>query len=218
MMTFGVGKADRRSVLTSCAGILAAAVGWNVCAPVVALGASISLEWRPAAQSVSVGDSVNIALYAVSSEPTTLYLSSIQAVFRWDPSHLTLLGRDDTGRPPLWVYGFITDPYGLNESPVPADGDGLYVATASLGHSVGVTSAGTLLTTFLFRAIAPASQTLVSILPSGGRPAGESFVADDDGYRVTGALGEAAVTVVPEPGTLWLIGVVLMALGRRRYA
>jgi len=213
--TCAIGKTDRRKAVASFAGTLVAVVGWGVSAPLAAAG-SINLEWRPAAQTVWVGNPVNIALYAVSSEPTTLHFSSIQAIFRWDPRCLALLGRNDTGRPPLWMYGFIADPYGLNESAIPADGDGLYIATASLGESVGVTSAGTLLTTFLFRAVAPSSQTTVSIVPCGGSPVGESFIADEDGYRVTGVLGEVAVTVLPEPGTVCLIGVMLAARWHRR--
>jgi hypothetical protein len=210
------GKAIGESRVSWFVVVLAIILGLGAPVP-IAVGGYISLEWRPPTQTVSVGDPVNIALYAVSSEPTSLRFSSLQAIFNWDPSRLMLLGRDDTGRPSLWMYGFLADPYGLNEAAVPADGDGLYVAIASLGHSVTVTSTGTLLTTFLFKAVAPASQTTLSIVPSGGSPTGESFVTDEDGYRVTGGLGEATVTILPEPATLGLLAASVVAWRRRRY-
>jgi len=104
----------------------------------------------------------------------------------------------------------------------PQDGDGYYRAFAYLGYPIEITTAGYLLTTFRFAAVAPTDATLVDIPPAGGDPPPlETVVWGGPGANtnVTGTLGEAWVTVlVPEPGGLGLIALAGGALWRRRRA
>ena len=179
---------------------------------------TISFEWRPSADTVNVGDTVDLGLYLVADSGGPGLFSSFDMIFEWDASHLLMLDRDDTGMPPLWIYGFLADPYGLNEADPPLDGDGLFAATAYPGQPISVSPSGTLITTFRLQALTPTPSTMLSIVPSGGTPVGETFIADQDGYRVTGTLGSASVTIVPEPGAagLFLVG-SLIWLGSPRW-
>lgn len=179
---------------------------------------AIDLEWRPAAQTVAVGSSVEIGLYAVAEEDQQLF-RALDMVFVWDPLYLDFDGVDGAGAASLLYSGFPTgDSYGLNEIVPPADGDGYYRAWAHLGAPITVTTAGVLLTTFEFTALELTPGTLVEIPASGGSPALETTVWGGPGANqdVTGSLGGAVVEIIiPEPGSLAL-GVVGLVLMRRR--
>lgn len=157
----------------------------------------INLEWRPTQQTVFVGDSVDIGLYAVVDEGQQL-LRGVDMVFTWDPAYLGLLGLDQTGAVDLQSSEFpADDPYNLNEVVPPQDGDGYYRAWSSLGESVEVTPEGVLLTTFQFEALTVTSETFVVIEVSGGDPLElETKVigGSQPGMIVAGTLGDAAVT------------------------
>jgi hypothetical protein len=173
---------------------LTARVGWADEVP-------INLEWRPATQTVYVGDTVEIGLYAVAAYDDQLF-RALDMVFTWDPDHLELLGVDDTGAVDLLYSGLpADDPYNLNETVPPEDGDGYYRAWANLGEPVVVTTAGVLLTTFQFTALSPACETVVDIPPSGGDPLLETTVWGGPGANtnVTGTLGDAEIEMLCMP-------------------
>jgi len=196
-------------------GVSAVTGAWGL-SPVVA---NIGLEWRPSAQTVNVNDPVNIGLYAVSDSSADQLLSAADVIFSWDPVFLDLLGNDNTGGAPLLVSGFpAVEPYNLNESVPPQDGDGFYLAYAFLGSPVAATPAGTLLTTFQFLALAETPGTDVVVEQTGGSPQGHTAVYDGTvpALEVTGALGSATVTIVPEPSTLTCLALSLLAVIRRR--
>jgi len=179
----------------------------------------INLEWRPASQMVWVGDMVNVGLYAVVDQGTQLF-RALDMVFTWEPDYLGLLGLDDTGD--LWSSGFPTyGDHGLNETDPPQDGDGYYRAFAQAGEPIEITTAGFLLTTFVFSAVAPTPETLVDIPPSGGTPPPlETTVWGGPGANtdVTGTLGDAWVQIlIPEPATATLLAVAGLMLLRRRF-
>ncbi len=156
----------------------------------------INLEFRPANQVVSVGDPVNVGLYAVSDSDSDQPLLSVQVIFSWDVNFLQLLGLDQTGAVGLAGSFFPAgDPFGLNEEIPPQDGDGLYIAFAPPGSPVAATPAGTLLTTFQFLALDETAGTPVDILASGGDPAGQTVVSDSTG-DVTGTLSGAIVEIL----------------------
>jgi len=184
------------------------------------VAASINLEWRPNAQTVNVGDAADLGLYAVSDSGADQLLSAADVIFTWDSAFLDLLGNDNTGGAPLLVSGFPTvDPYSLNEAVPPQDGDGFYLAYAFLGMPVAATPAGTLLTTFQFQAVGQTPATDVFVAATGGSPEGHTAVYDGTtpALEVTGTLGSASVTIVPEPSTLaWLALGGLGAIRRRR--
>ena len=78
-----------------------------------------------------LGHPLRVGLYAVSDDdPNSIKsIASLDAIIMWDPSRLQLLGHINPGTP-AWVFSgfFIPDPYGLNESSPPQDGDGIYTA------------------------------------------------------------------------------------------
>jgi hypothetical protein len=160
--------------------------------------AAINLEMRPLNQTVVRGDPVRVALYAVSDSGTNQLMSAADVILGWDPDVLRLTGLDHTGATPLLVSAFPTiDPYALNETVPPQDGDGFYLAYARGGQPVAATPAGTLLVTFVFDSIAAAPETEVAVLPSAGTPTGHSAVYDGavPGLIVTGTLGHSLVEV-----------------------
>jgi hypothetical protein len=101
----------------------------------------------------------------------------------------------------------------------------MWIGLAPLGqaNAVAATPSGTLLTTFLFQALAPtAPTTLINLVPSGGNPIGTTTVFDGTipNTDVTGTLTGAMVQILPIPGPSALAGLGLgglfMARRRRR--
>lgn len=181
--------------------------------------ASINLEWRPSAQTVVVGGTVNVGFYAVSDSGSDQLLSAVDAIFAWDPAFLQLLGVNNTGAEPLLFSGFaVNDFSNLNEIVPPQDGDGFYQAFAFLGTPVAATPAGTLLTTFQFQALSETPSTPISVLASGGSPVGNTVVFDGvtPNTPVTGTLGGATVAIIPEPASLMLVLLGGLAILRPR--
>jgi hypothetical protein len=181
--------------------------------------ASINLDLRPLAQTVNLGDAVDVGLFAVSDSGVNQLMSAADVILGWNPTFLSLLGNDNTDAVPLLVSGFpATDPYGLNETVPPQDGDGLYLAYAFGGQPVAATPTGTLLTTFRFQTLVLTAETDVRVLPHAGSPVGSTVVYDGTtpGLYVTGSLGSAAVTIVPEPTTFIALAVGVLAIVRRR--
>ncbi len=168
-----------------------------MCSAVPAL-ANINLEFRPPSQTVSIGDTVNVGLYADSDDENDQSSAIVQVILSWNPNFLQLLGIDGTGAVPLLSSGFPTsDPFNLNEVSPPQDGDGLYLAFAPLGNPVAATPEGVLLTTFQFLALADTTQAPVDILESGGDPEGETIVFDGTvpNLDVTGTLTGGVVEI-----------------------
>lgn len=182
--------------------------------------AEINLEFRPLGQTVSIGATVQIGLFAVSDTPAPQSFSAVQTVVAWDPAYLGLLGVDDTGGVGWLSSGFPTpEPYGLNESNPPGDGDGIWLALNSPGSPNVATAAGTLLTTFEFEALAETPSTDVLVLSGGGSPNVNTAVFDAviPNFNILGEIGEAAkVTIVPEPATVGLAVLGLAVMMRRR--
>ena len=180
----------------------------------------INLEWRPAAQTVEVGDTVDVGLYAVVGPGEHQYFRALDMVFTWDTTYLDLLGLDATGAVDLLSSDFPYPDtlYNINEADPPQDGDGYYQAFAPLGPGVDVYDAGVLLTTFQFEALAESLGTLVDIPAYGGDPELETTVWGGGGANRdrTGTLGDAWIEIVPEPATLTLFGLGALTLLRRR--
>ena len=127
-----------------------------------ALG-EIDLEWRPHKQSVGVGDTVDISLYAISDSDKDQLLAAVRVIVKWDSSVLRLIGVDDTGAPEWAFSGFPLDAFYINEEVPPQDGNGLYEGWGSLGKTVTATPEGTLMTTFQFEALKVIPRTKLSI-------------------------------------------------------
>ena len=180
--------------------------------------ASIVLEFRPPSQTVLVGSTVNLGLYAVWDGQPHDSFAAVDAIVDWTPTYLKMLNVSNAGAVPLLSSGFpANDPYDLNEVVPPQDGDALYQALANFGSPVTATSGGVLLTTLRFTALAQTPQTPVDFLLSGGSPVGYTRVYDGlmPNLDITGGLHGATVTIIPEPASGLLMLAALVMLSRR---
>lgn len=180
----------------------------------------VNLELRAPFQTVNVGQPVNIGIYAVSSVPGPVDLSGIQMVFSWNPIFLQLNGFTNVGGAwPAGIAGWFPGG-GLNEASPPADGNGYFVNLGSTGVPATATSAGILISTLQFTALAATPLTPVDILGSGGSPAVSTKVGGfgtTQGQDITGTLSNAGVEIlIPAPATGGLLAIGLLAMGRRR--
>jgi len=182
-----------------------------------AVAGPISLEWRPADQTVMVGSTVNVGLYAVSDDAVDDVISVMDVILEWDPAFLSLLGVNNNG-PYTWLSsGFPpAAPGGLN--PDHSDGDALYTARSQFPPAAPgmATPAGLLVTTVQFTALAQTPGTLV-IIPEDHPDGAETIVVSEiPGLDVHSSLGSATIRIIPEPGTFSLALLSTAALLRRR--
>jgi hypothetical protein len=174
--------------------------------PIAAGAAQINLEWRSLSQTVLPGQTAPVGLYAVASGASSVGFSSAQLVIDWNPAYVQLLNNSSVGAVDLMGSSFLPgDSFGLNESNPPTDGDGMWVGMVMFGQERFATSAGTLLTTLNFRALAPtgAGGTLINMLtdstvhPKPARPAALSKVINLQSESVLGSLGGPAGDCYP---------------------
>ncbi len=180
-----------------------------------ASGGTINLEWRPAAQSVLVGETINIGLYAVSDDGVDDEISVMDVVLEWDQSLMSLQGLDNNG-----PYGWLSSSFpataigGLN--PDHTDGDATYTARSQfLPPSAFATPDGLLVTTVQFLALAETPGTMLTIPESKGL-AETAVIGDIPGFDVHGTLGSALVTITPEPTSMMLLLAGATMMIRRR--
>jgi hypothetical protein len=181
--------------------------------------AAINLELRPSFQIANVGDTVSFGLYAVADGGVPQDLAAVQVVLGWNPTYLQMMSNSKAGAVTLLTSAFTSpDPYGLNESILPQDGNALYVGFAGLGAPVTATPAGVLLTTLRFEALMQVAFTPVDLHVSGGDPLGFTTVFDGavPNLSVTGSLSGGGVQIVPGPGALGTLGVGLAGVCLRR--
>lgn len=190
-------------------------------AAILAAQAQASVDVTLSAETpvAQVGQTVGVRVQLSSAGPSAI--AAAQVIFAWDPAELRLLGLSNAGAASLLTSGLPSpDPYGLNEAPIPSDGNGLYLAFARLGHALGVSEEGesVLLTTLLFETLTPTTDAEVTILASAGSPPGHTAVFD--GARpntdVTGTFAGASLTVIPAPAApLALLGAGVILFSRR---
>ena len=208
----GKNRTSRRRALAALAAVVLAAP--------TARG-NIDLCLRPDSAIVPVNGTIALGLYAVADGVADQHFRAVDVVFSWEADVLRLQGVDNSGAAALLYSGLpTTDPYHLNESVPPQDGDGFYNAWTSLTQPVAATLDGTLLTTFWFEALAPTSAANVLLATSGGSPIGYTQVFDPDipNLSVLGTLCGATLVITPEPGTLAVLAIGAMAVLRKRSA
>lgn len=185
---------------------------------VAAEAGTISLEWRPATQTVPVGSTVSVGLYAVSDDVNDVPISVMDVILQWDASYLSLTGNNDSDNPYAWLasdFPAIGDS-GLNGTF--SDGDAFYNAQSQLGNPALATPAGLLVTKMEFLALAETPGTTLSIPETLG--GADTVVIDGiPGLDVHNALGSATIEIVPEPTTLCglLVSVGAVMMRRRRH-
>jgi hypothetical protein len=164
--------------------------------------ALINLEWRPATQTVLVGETVEIGLYAVSDDGSEQTTTAMDVILDWNPDALELVGVINNGPYPWLFSGFTDDSTldGLNDTFL--DGDALYSAFGQLGDPAVVTAEGLLVTTFEYVALAESPATTITIPEERGFfTRSRIFDGDVPGLEVQGSFGSTTITIVGElPG------------------
>ena len=173
--------------------------------------AKLNLVLAQPETNIRVGETFEIPLMvAAATEPQRYVVADI--VFAWNPEHLQFLGISHEGSHPLIWTSFsglpycqpgqstgCGDYYGLNELPIPQDGNGLYFGYNILG-SMFIVSDPVQIVRFKFKALAPVSATEVQLLPEYTvNHTAETIVYGGNipGLGVTGTLTNALVTIVP---------------------
>ncbi|MFQ5413966.1 MAG: PEP-CTERM sorting domain-containing protein [Phycisphaerae bacterium] len=181
--------------------------------------ANVDLGFDPTPQTVGVGDIVEIGLMAISDDDFFQSIGAMEVILNWDTDVLRLIDHVDNG-PYEWLMSSFPDDGvfdGLNDTFL--DGDALYRALAQFAPAPPAFAPpqGLLVTTLRFEAIAPSPLTDIVIPPTAGFFT-ETIVLDGfiPGLNVTGELGSAQITVVPEPATLTLLAIASVAVIRRR--
>ncbi len=157
------------------------------------LDGAVNLALSPQPPSVAVGETVSVALLAISDSAVNQAFTAMDVILTWDPEALSLLGATNDG-PVFWpLSGFMPDSQldGLNDSF--ADGDAVY--TVASFTPVNATPAGLKVTTFRFEALGGVTQTELGIVGSRGqRPTTTKvFAAGQVDKNVVGSLGRATV-------------------------
>ncbi len=183
--------------------------------------ADVDLGFMPEDQTVNVGDTVDIQLIAYSDDDTLQSIGAMGVILNWDPNVLELVGNiDDEEAPYEWLSsGFPDDSVfdGLNETW--EDGDAMYQALAQFAPDPPAFASpqGLHVTLFRFTALAPADLTTITIPDAMGQySVTRVFHGFKPGLEVTGELGVAELTIVPEPVSLALLALGSVALLRRR--
>jgi hypothetical protein len=161
---------------------------------------------------IRVGDTFEIPLMVMAQDEPQRYVVA-DVVFSWNPEHLQFLGISHVGSHPLIWTSFsglpycqpgqttgCGDYYGLNELPIPQDGNGLYFGYNILG-SMFIVSDPVQIVRFKFKALAPVSATEVQLLPEYTvNHTAKTIVYGGNipGLGVTGTLTNAVVTIVPQ--------------------
>lgn len=165
--------------------------------------ANINLELRVSSSTVSVGDTVEVGLYTVSDDETNQTFSAIDVILNWDPSVLRLENKIDNGFG--WTLASFPCDGCLDKlnfdcccqqtlcdpaySGLPAnDGVALFQAWQLGVPFPAATPEGTLITSFVFTAIARATTTEIRILDIAGETSATK-VLNGPAENLTGTLG-----------------------------
>ncbi len=129
----------------------------------------VDLSLNPESSKSSVGELVLIKLSAIAQNDPGAAIAAVDAILDWDPVYLELVGVDDTNDAYPWlVSGFLLDPDGINDDRF--DGDAIYTALSQTATPAAIPdSPGWVLTTVVFRALAPTNTTSVSLVGALGK-------------------------------------------------
>ncbi len=157
------------------------------------------LMLAPQPRSITLGTTFDILLIATATRPdgAVQSIAAIDAVVRWDPLVMELVGVVDNG-PYGWAQsGFPDDSAldGLNDTFL--DGDAKYTALAGLADPAMAPPSGLLVTTLRFVAHATDEATGIWLEPAWGPYSRtQVFGGDAPNHIVTGDLCDAGIAVV----------------------
>lgn len=121
----------------------------------------VNLEFRPTSQTVAVGATVFVGVYAVPADGLDQSVGLVGVGLTWDSTALTLVGHDEVGAVSWATAGFPSVGGGVNDSLL--DGEAYFQAVIAFGGlPVTATPAGILVTTLQFTAL-PSSSGLTAI-------------------------------------------------------
>lgn len=177
-----------------------------------ALAIPINMALRIPADPVLIGETVNVELWLVATNPPGEDWNLVELLLLWDPTFLDLQGFTDAQPLTSNFFGG-SDPEG--------PGSALWGAQTGLNPLFAPTFPGMHVTTFQFEALAETSpdKTMVSL----SNQTGQTYVVKlgGSGFEdVTGTLGQDNVEIqLPEPATatMLLVGLAgVMKLRKRR--
>ena len=166
----------------------------------------VDLALTPGSQIVTIGDTVEVQLFALASGTQNIDFAAIDALLDYDPNFLLLTGVDDTNATENWfASSFLPDPDGINNSI--ADGDAIYTALSAPGIPAVAPPAGTLVTTLQFVALQETLGTPVSFLPAMGVFGSTAVYSyHQAGVELTGDINSVAMVRVIAPPTQFCLG------------
>lgn len=194
--------------------------------------ADINLQWRPANQTVVVGDLVDMGLFAVSDDGTDQPLGFVIVVLGWDPSPLELVGVLPELDEYSWLRSFFPDDRDLdainNDCSVDSfcdpftgalfnDGTAYYEAWRAFPPAAPpiATPAGSLVTTFRFKALRSGFANIRFIPQAGKTTITRVLSASDAAVEITGTLGPDAqifIGTCTDPATIEAEGARYLAV------
>lgn len=172
--------------------------------------AKLNLVLEQPEVNIQVGDTFEVPLMVSAATTPQRYIVA-DIVFGWNPEHLQFVGISHEGSHPLIWRNYSGLPYcppgqtngcgdfyGINELPIPADGNGLYYGYGIIGSNFVITEPVQIVK-FIFKALAPVSATEIRLLPEYTAYYTAITViygSSVPGMNVTGTTTNAVVTVV----------------------
>ncbi|MEK6675877.1 MAG: hypothetical protein AABZ47_09520 [Planctomycetota bacterium] len=187
--------------------------------------AAVELEWRPPAQGTSIGEVVELGLFASSDSQPNENFSALSVILSWDPLRLELVGFNREGEGYSWLKAFFPNDNqldGLNAdcgdivfcNPYSShpynDGNAFFEAWGMFAPAIvpQATSSGLLITRFQFRALR-AGLARVQFLPMYGDFTRTRVLHGSvPGTEITGDLGPpaditiAACSILPDASAI----------------
>jgi hypothetical protein len=156
---------------------------------------SVALDWRPPADPMCSGRTIEIGLYAVAESGANEPVTAMDVLPTWDPARLRLAGIVNNG-PYAWLScGFPNDSQldGMNNTY--SDGNAYLQVFARLGAPAQTTVEGLLVTTFRFEVLHGGNSDL-RILPTYGAFSVSAVYGSTPGLAVTGALDSQPLPLI----------------------
>ncbi|MHC5110208.1 MAG: hypothetical protein ACYTHJ_10060 [Planctomycetota bacterium] len=185
------------------------AVGVSLSTGSANVRAEVGLEWRPSVQSVDVGQTVEVGLYAVSETGVDRPIAIVESILHWDPAALELLGLNENGPYEWFISAFPNDeaqdglnaPFSGDPPFVPDnDGDAWYNAVSQFPPAppADATPDGLLVVSFQFTALSGGATQLELPAMAGKNTNSQVWDGEVAGVIITGTLGPPAIINVIE--------------------
>ncbi len=179
--------------------------------------AAVYLSLEPSTQDVGVGSQFTLNMNLANSSSEQLYAINVWLSF--NPAYLEVLDSDSDN----WITDGTNVLDGPYHSAFKWDFHGQNTANNGTGRisygegsfSTTVTGSGTF-AQIKFLAKANALNTPINYLITGTGGIDDTYVTDSSANNILGGVSGATVTVIPEPGSILLLGTGLVVMYRRR--